>query len=297
MFSKPQNGWSTVTLNDVVIGAASYIEDVATDTLTTLISYLKGELTHFELMYDGEGYDFGISQIFNELYAVSNKSEDLKILFKIDPNYEDSSTMETIRKLAKEIYEDFTKDFNEWLVFYIDNDCEEELIKYKIEFQKLLDELKTILEQPYHDIEMGNLIFGNSRGEFCVSRDKWEEYFLKFLTQCGFDSYGHINDEEIERLYCVTDYVPEQKILDDGTKYTEHIHLFSNDTFELRPYYWGDNEVLAKKPNFIYKPSNIEISWYKYPLRDAYSNKQLTLDELYTILKECAKSLNKTLHI
>lgn len=297
MFSKPQNGWSTVTINDVVIGAASYIEDVATDTLTNLISYLKGELTHFELMYDGEGYDFGISQIFNELYAVSNKSEDLKILFQIDSNYEDSSARETARKLAKEIYKDFTRDFNDWLVFYVDNNSEEEINKYKIEFQKLLDELKNILEQPYHDIEIGNLIFGNSRGDYCVSRDKWEEAFLKFLTQCGFDSYGHINDEEIERLYCTTDYVPQIKTLENGTQYTEHVHLFSNDTFELRPYYWGDNEVLANKPNFVYKPDLVEISWYKYPLRDSYSNKQLTFKYFCDMLKICANSLGKKVNI
>jgi hypothetical protein len=33
------------------------------------------------------------------------------------------------------------------------------------------------------------------------------------------------------------------------------------------------------KPNFLYKPINFQIKWYKYPLRDSYMNQNITYKE------------------
>lgn len=152
-----------------------------------------------------------------------------------------------------------------------------------------------MFSQSYNKMEIGNMLFGNSRGKFCISREKYEDAFQKFLSICGFDSYGNIENEEIERLYCTTDY--EEEPNKNETKYIEHAHIFDNGIFELRAYYWGDSEKLSSKPNFVYKPDNIEISWYKYPLRDSYANIQLSFDYFCSILKKCAMSLNKVLDI
>ena len=68
--------------------------------------------------------------------------------------------------------------------------------------------------------------------------------------------------------------------------------IFENEVFAIRPYYWGNDEEEMAKPNFVYKPDNLEIRWYKYPLRDSYSNQELTVDDFKVILNNCEKSIN-----
>lgn len=43
--------------------------------------------------------------------------------------------------------------------------------------------------------------------------------------------------------------------------------------------------------NFIYKPLNYEIRWYKYPLRDSYQNQELTLEQFKEIIDICIASV------
>ena len=53
------------------------------------------------------------------------------------------------------------------------------------------------------------------------------------------------------------------------------------------PYYWGDDEEVKKLPNFVYKPENIEIRWYKYPFRDSYSNVPVDEEKMIEITEKC----------
>ena len=46
-------------------------------------------------------------------------------------------------------------------------------------------------------------------------------------------------------------------------------------------------------PNFVHKSSGLTIQWYKYPLRDSYSNVELTLEVFSKIIDDCIKSLKK----
>lgn len=42
------------------------------------------------------------------------------------------------------------------------------------------------------DMELGNLMFGNSRGLYAVEpREDYQEIFCEFLKRNGFDMYGH----------------------------------------------------------------------------------------------------------
>ena len=116
-------------------------------------------------------------------------------------------------------------------------------------------------------IELGNLLFGNSRGNFLIERGPWEDVFYDFLHDNGFDGYGYKNDS--------TDLV------------------FENETFSIRPYYWGDDETIAELPNFVYKPTGFTISWYKYPFRDAYASHDISDETFYEMLKDCERSLRK----
>ena len=220
-------------------------------------------------------------------------------------------------------------------------------------------------------MELGNLIFGNSRGEYPIERG------------VGFEN-------ELERLFDA--YAPEEEYV--GAE-------FENETFSVFPYYWGDctcgfndiecpikhincyqneleeeklkngwyrdsngflqysgrglklgdnpldvfdiemkkeeeickklcdkydlpfpdgcmvhctcdydkryenwlkeigypeehkDDCLLVKPNFYYKPTDFKIKWYKYPLRDSYSNRPITLKEFKHIIDDCIKSLKR----
>ena len=116
-------------------------------------------------------------------------------------------------------------------------------------------------------MEIGNLLFGNSRGNYPVPRGEWQELFTDFLAYNGFDMYGY----------------------KEGAKEA----FFENDVFSIRPYYWGDDDEIANLPNFVYKPTGYSISWYKYPLRDAYASADITEDEFGEMLEKCEESLKE----
>ena len=111
-------------------------------------------------------------------------------------------------------------------------------------------------------MELGNLMFGNSRGQYAVEpRKDYQDAFARFLDVLGLDYHGE----------------------------DERGHGLDNDTFTIRPYYWGEDEEIAAQPNFVYKPTGLEISWYKYPMRDAYSNQDVSVEDFKTILKDCLR--------
>jgi len=54
-----------------------------------------------------------------------------------------------------------------------------------------------------------------------------------------------------------------------------------------------DFYCLARIPNFLYKPTKLEIEWYKYPLRDSYSNQEITLLQFKEIIDDCIRSVKE----
>lgn len=126
-------------------------------------------------------------------------------------------------------------------------------------------------------MEIGNMIWGNSRGEFPVSRGKWQDAFTKFLENIGLDSYG---------------YVPRWSS-DELKKYQNARGGLENDVFIINPYYWGDDEDEMTKPNFIFKETGYELQWYKYPLRDSYANAEVDFDTFVDMLNTCLNSVQQ----
>ena len=121
----------------------------------------------------------------------------------------------------------------------------------------------------FDDMELGNMMFGNSRGAYHVEpREEYQDAFCDFLYANGWDGHA-IRGDGFDAQY-----------------------EYENDTFVIRAYYWGDDEAKAELPNFVYKPTGLEICWYKYPMRDAYSNQDVSIEDFKEILKECAMSMN-----
>ena len=126
------------------------------------------------------------------------------------------------------------------------------------------------VEEPAHFMELGNLLWGNSRGEYAIERGKWEDKFCELVETANLDYHGIVIGE---------------------SEYETDRGGYENETFVINPYYWGDNDDIAEEPNFIYKPTGYEIQWYKYPLRDAYANKKLTYSEFAQIIDDCINSI------
>lgn len=117
-------------------------------------------------------------------------------------------------------------------------------------------------------MELGNLIFGHSRGEFPIpDRTLYRELMQPLLDALGTDSRG----------------------VD-----------FSNDVFEMRPYCWCGSETCSQcgdvqtQFNFVHHPTGLQMSWYKYALRDAYANQELTEVKFKEVIVSCIVSVPKT---
>ena len=146
-------------------------------------------------------------------------------------------------------------------------------------------------------MELGNLIFGHSRGNYPIDRKSFENTFSKdfttLLEAINCDSYGYYNGY--------------------NKSLRTNLGGFKCDLFEINPYYWGDCDCGADEtcnehhkdtcslviPNFIYKAKTgetIEIRWYKYPFRDSYSNVEISKELFSAIMKNCI-SFVKTLNV
>lgn len=135
------------------------------------------------------------------------------------------------------------------------------------------------------DMEFGNLMFGHSTMADMHELDRgiYQEAFCKFLDLAGFDFFGCWDREEVHKFVCK-----------DGI----HVGEFDNGVFTILPYVYDfdvehtpEEEERLSLPNFSYKPNDYKMEWYKYPLRDAYANKELSLEEFVGMLNKCLDSL------
>ena len=140
-------------------------------------------------------------------------------------------------------------------------------------------------ERPFYEAkepepEIGNLLFGHSYGKYSVHpREDMERVFQPFLEKFDCDMYGNLP------------YADNKPVLPPNTRAITT--GFGNDVFEIHPYYWGSDEELENVANFIYRPLDLELRWYKYPLRDSWSNIELNPDMLRDICNKCLESVYK----
>lgn len=64
---------------------------------------------------------------------------------------------------------------------------------------------------------------------------------------------------------------------------------FKTDTFEVKAYYWGDDEEEIDKPNF--KCKDVEIIWYKRLGRGTYINKRVSRRKMEKLYLKCLISI------
>ena len=205
------------------------------------------------------------------------------------------------------------------------------------------------------EMELGNMIFGNSRGEYPLERgigfeeelyrlfeacnpkrdNSWREYGFDFDNdtftifpyywgdcECGYDEAEYKWSEEnhhrdncyqiefqkishYERIkdhdYWLSKYIKplfqKYNLPTDTENWWHGCVMVCTCDFEQRWQEFLSDHDHSKdcglvKPNFLYKPTGFEIQWYKYPLRDSYTNQEITLPEFSKIIDACIASLH-----
>ena len=213
-------------------------------------------------------------------YKNDDYSKKLKIPYLYEkPNFEEDmeKAINVLADCLFEFPEDIMEQISEEMVCctdclnYKENKC---LNEKKCYFGDPEDAIPLSMRPEYKEAELGNLLFGNSRGEYSVDRELIEPIFWKCFEDY-FDTYMYFYGQcEEDALY----------LTDRGG--------FENEVFKVNPYYWGEEEDIANEPNFVYKPENIEISWYKYPFRDSYANINLTAEKATEIFNKCKDSMD-----
>ena len=122
-------------------------------------------------------------------------------------------------------------------------------------------------------MELGNLLFGSSRGPVPVDRDRYTRIFRSLLAQMverGWNSYEPFETAVFSfSPYCWADCDCDKAEPDD-----EH-----------------DSDCPLAVPNFMHKPSGFWVRIYKYPWRDSYASHDLNDEQLTTLASECEASL------
>lgn len=133
-------------------------------------------------------------------------------------------------------------------------------------------------------MELGNLLFGHSRGAHPIDPDgPAADRMSDLLGALGVDNYGRPDDRTVRRM----GRVGYPWATNRGVDVTDP----SGRTILLtRAYWWGDDaDPQADLPNLEVPALDLTVRWYKYMWRDAYANRPLTLplaDRLADLLDE-----------
>lgn len=97
--------------------------------------------------------------------------------------------------------------------------------------------------------------------------------------------------------------VKNEKYVDSTVFGDNPDYVIDTPTFCVRAYNWHEPDDANYKDtndlfnhnnewHFWHKPSGFKIQWYKYPLRDAYSNMQISHEQFWDILYDCQNHLH-----
>jgi hypothetical protein len=100
-------------------------------------------------------------------------------------------------------------------------------------------------------------------------------------------------------LEAIADVVSEfREITDPWNRLTSNSggEPFENETFLMNAYCWCDGEGKGHEngcpPNFLYKPANLVISWYKHAERGIRANvEELKAKDWHNIVHACIESI------
>lgn len=173
MLSLPIAGWVTVTINNTVLGAASYLDDVPSIVLDAFISCLNDMATtdlptHLSITFDAEGYQFGCIVWNRTLYLVNNAKNEPPYVnltevpvddladyppddstdYPVDDSvdYSTDNLDKYLVTLAHEVYNDIHDHLDKWCRYNPDAfDSEERQEEYRHLYQGKLYQLRALI--------------------------------------------------------------------------------------------------------------------------------------------------------
>lgn len=81
------------------------------------------------------------------------------------------------------------------------------------------------------------------------------------------------------------------KSLAGGNPTENNSSQYSNNVFSIKAFYWGEEQIQTKEPNFKYE--DLEIRWYKYLPRSLEVNRVVSESEWLSIVTKCLDSLKE----
>lgn len=166
-------------------------------------------------------------------------------------------------------------------------------------------------------MELGNMFFGNSRGEYPVKRHAgFEDELWRLFKAIGADDhYGSDFISDVFEIHpywwgdCTCGYEEKEHQWErlhnhrppclwygyDGSKLMTAPctcgYQHEREMFEMEH---DHTETCALvRPNFWYKPDDYKLKWYKYPVRDSYTNRKLSLGQFVRMIDKCIASLKE----
>lgn len=145
ILSKPGCGWCSIKIDGFTLGSASYLTDVANDFLDALLQFFSSDnILPFGITFDGEGYNFGIISISEDLYAYTTATAtgmpDLHIL------HEDKLLRDAVKDIGRQVCNDIITNIKEWASWGVSEEKEEAKRNKEILLKKII-KLKAMLDK------------------------------------------------------------------------------------------------------------------------------------------------------
>lgn len=109
MLSRPENGWTDITIGEWT-DRASYVSDVQIDLLDCFIKVFKDNNSHC-VSCDAEGWEYIIVIDLNAIHIIESK--DTYEYYSYD--FMENNT--TLKDVAKELYNDIKENLDAWSVW------------------------------------------------------------------------------------------------------------------------------------------------------------------------------------
>lgn len=124
ILSKPWCGWCPIEIGGLHLGSASYLTDVANDFLDALLQFfVPDNVLPFGITFDGEGYEFGILSISDELYAYTTATA--TGVPELHAIYEDLGLRDAVHDIGMQVCDDISANIREWASWVIPESKEE----------------------------------------------------------------------------------------------------------------------------------------------------------------------------
>lgn len=136
ILNTPRHGWSHFVFDEDM--RVSYIDDVPGCLLETIKQTIINN-NGFLISFDCEGYDFSILSYDNYDVEIIIRKDDTRII-RLDKNF---------KSFCYDVVFSIESDIDDWVMFYFDNESEENQKAEKERLLKLIQEIKEILPNSF----------------------------------------------------------------------------------------------------------------------------------------------------